>query len=351
MNAANPPPEFTGNMPRSQETLKAWGRQAQEPALEPDLPIIDSHHHVWDDHERGRYLADEFMDDIASGHNVVASVFVQVKAMYRAQGPEAMKPVGEVEFANGVAAAGASGRYGNTRLCAAIVGHADLLLGDAVAPVLDALVAAGNGRLRGIRHGATWDAGRAGYGRSFAPRHMLLDPQFRKGFARLAGHGLTFDAWLFQPQLPDLVDLLKAFPGTPVVLDHVGGVLGLPPHVNRAEVFEAWRASIRALARFPNLSVKLGGLGMLYCGWDFHTRAMPPSSQDLAQAWRPYIETCIEAFGPGRCMFESNFPVDRQSCSYGTLWNAFKRITQGCPDDDKSALYHRTAASFYRIHL
>ncbi|UUZ77194.1 amidohydrolase family protein [Polaromonas sp. P1(28)-13] len=161
--------------------------------------------------------------------------------------------------------------------------------------------------------------------------------------------GLSFDAWLFYHQLPDLADLLGDFPDTPVVLDHAGGILGIPPHTDRAEVFSTWRANLQALARFPNLTVKIGGLGMLYGGWDFHTREDPPSSTDLAHAWRPYVETCIELFGPTRCMFESNFPVDQQTCGYGTLWNAFKRITLDYSRADKAALYHDTAARVYRL--
>jgi L-fuconolactonase len=218
-----------------------------------------------------------------------------------------------------------------------------------VQEVLEAMVAAGNGRFRGVRHGATWDAGSAGYGRSFAPRHMLRDEKFRRGFARLQPLGLSFDAWLFFPQLPELEDLLEAFPDTEVILDHVGGLLGIPPYTRRAETFTTWKANIQRLARFSNLSVKLGGLGMLYCGWDFHVRDVPPSSEELAAAWRPYLETCIEAFGAERCMFESNFPVDKQSCGYGVLWNAFKRITRNFSAAEKAALYRGTAARAYRL--
>ena len=181
-------------------------------------------------------------------------------------------------------------------------------------------------------------------------QHELLDPVFRQGFACLEPLGLTFEAWQFHPQLPDLVDLLGAFPNTPVILNHVGGLLGIPPHEGkRKEVFDVWRRHIKTLARFPNLSVKLGGLGMLYCGWDFHLREMPPSSEELASIWRPYIETCIEEFGTERCMMESNFPVDKQSCGYGVLWNAMKRITLKFSAAEKSDLYFNNAQRVYRI--
>jgi L-fuconolactonase len=340
-------PEFRGNTHRNLAELRARTKQREEAPLEAELPIIDPHHHLWDD-DRGHYLADELLEEFA-GHNIVATVYAQYKAMYRADGPLPMRPVGEVEFVNGIADASASGRYGDVRLCAGIIGYADLLLGDEVQGVLEALIAAGNGRFRGVRYGATWDSGSAGYARTFAQPHVLLDATFRRGFARLAPLGLSFDAWLFYPQLPDLLNLLHAFPDTTVILDHAGGILGVPPHTNRKPVFAAWQTHIRELARCPNLSVKIGGLGMLYCGWDFHLRDVPPSSAELSSAWWPYIESCIEAFGPERCMFESNFPVDKQSCGYGVLWNAFKRITRGCSRAEKRALYHDTAARVYRL--
>jgi L-fuconolactonase len=341
--------EFRGNTYRKGD-LNEWAKKREEPALEPDLPIVDPHHHVWED-ERGRYLLHDLVEDVSTGHNIVATVFIEAGAMYRADGPEALKSIGEVEFVNGVAAMSASGRYGKARLCAGIVGYADLMLGDGARPVLEALIAAGNGRFRGVRYGVIWDTGNAArMGRRQVPRHQLLDPVFRQGFAQLHPLGLSFEAWLFHPQLDDLKDLLRAFPQTTVILNHVGGLLGIPPHdANRGEVFKIWHAHIRELAKFPNLNVKLGGLGMMYCGWDFHLRDVPPSSEELAAAWRPYIEACIEAFGPQRCMMESNFPVDKQTCGYGVLWNALKRITQGASAADKAALYRDTAARVYRL--
>ncbi|MGZ8155389.1 MAG: amidohydrolase family protein, partial [Burkholderiales bacterium] len=288
-----------------------------------------------------------------TGHNIVATVFIEAGSMYRADGPEEDRCIGEVEFVNGVAAMSASGLYGKTRVCAGIVGQGDLRLGDRVRPVLEKLIAAGNGRLRGVRFGVCWDTGKAAkFGRYQLPPHLVLDPVFRKGFAHLKPLGLSFESWQFHPQLSDLPDLLRAFPETSVILNHVGGVLGIPPHDNkREEIFETWRKSIRELAQFPNLTVKLGGLGMLYTDWDFHLRDIPPASEELAQTWRPYIETCIEAFGPDRCMMESNFPVDKQSCGYGVLWNAMKRITQNCSAADKAKLYQDTAARVYRLSV
>jgi L-fuconolactonase len=343
------PYEFRGHTYRTLAEADAWTNLRDEPALEPELPIIDPHHHVWDD-QRGRYLVHELAADIASGHNIIATVFVEAGVMYRADGPEEMKPIGEVETVNGIAAMGASGRYGKTRLCAGIVGHADLMLGAKVQPVLEALTAAGNGRFKGIRYGTIWDSGDAAkFGRHQVARHLLLDARFREGFAQLQRAQLSFEAWLFYPQLDDLADLLRAFPEANVVMNHCGGLLGIPPHGKRDEVFKIWHAHIRNLAQFPNLTVKVGGLGMLYCNWDFHLRDTPPSSEEVAATWRPYVEACIEAFGPARCMMESNFPPDKQTCGYGVLWNAMKRITKNCSVVEKAALYRDTAARVYRL--
>ena len=336
---------------RTLAELDSWTRLGREAALEPELPIIDPHHHVWHDN-RGCYLIDELSADVHGGHNVVATVFVQTGPnQYRADGPEEMKPVGEVAFVNGIAAMSASGRFGKAKLCAGIVGYADLTLGDRVQPVLEALMAAGNGRLRGIRHGMAWDVGNA----KFAPhqvRHLALDPAFRQGLARLQALNLSFDAWLFHPQLPELADLADAFPEVPMILNHVGGLLGIEPYEGkREEVFKVWSVHIRELARRPNITCKVGGLGMPRCGWDFHLRAKPPSSEALAAAWKPYIEFCIEAFGPDRCMMESNYPVDKNTCGYDVLWNALKRITAGCSAAEKAAMYHDTAAREYRLSI
>lgn len=336
--------EFIGNTPRDLETLREWCARRRESPLDPDLPIIDAHHHFYDD-GRGCYLLPQLQEDMRDGHNVVATVYLQHSASYLKDGPEALRPVGEVAFA----AAIGEGNCSQTQFCAGIVGHADLTLGTGVQPVLAAMREAGGNRFKGVRHGATWDAGSAAYGRKLPPRHLLMSPEFRRGYAQLGPIGLSFDAWIYYPQIPELMDLIKAFPDTPVVLNHCGGVLGIAPHTDRYKVFGVWRDLIRQLAAFPNVSVKLGGLGMLYGGWEWHHEADPPTSQTLADAWTPYVETCIEAFGPKRAMFESNFPVDKQSCGYGTLWNAFKRITAAYAPEERTDLFHDTAARFYRL--
>jgi predicted TIM-barrel fold metal-dependent hydrolase len=329
-----------------------WLAQHTEEIIDPARPIVDPHHHLWD---RGgqRYLIEEMASDVASGHNVVATVYVDCRSMYRAKGEEAFRPVGEVEFANGVAAMSASGGYGQAAICAGIVSHVNLLLGDAARDVLEAEIAAGGRRFRGIRHSSPWDADAEVAGiYATRPKGLLLDPVFRKGFACLAPLGLSFDAWLFHPQIGELADLARAFPDTKIVLDHCGGPIGLGSYAGRRdEIFPVWKASILQIAKCPNVVVKLGGLAMRLLGYDFHQRPMPPSSEELAAAWRPYIETCIEAFGPERAMFESNFPPDKGQCSYQVIFNAFKRLSAQYSEAEKAALFSKTAADVYRLKL
>ncbi len=328
-----------------------WLALRQEEILQPELPIVDPHHHLVDRANTGRYLLDDLLADTGSGHNITATVYLEWLSMYRADGPAELRPVGEVEFANGVAAMAASGLYGNTKVCAGIVGHADLMLGAAVEPVLEAMIMAGGGRFRGIRYITASHPDDAARGSSVnRPSGLLLDGQVREGFARLHRLGLSFDAWMYFTQLGELIDLARAFPETPIVLDHVGGAIGIGPYAGkRDEVFATWRASIEELARCPNVYVKLGGLGMRLFGFDVADKETPPSSEELAALWRPYIETCIAAFGVSRAMFESNFPVDKGSGSYQVFWNAFKRIATGCTADEKAALFSGTASRFYRL--
>jgi predicted TIM-barrel fold metal-dependent hydrolase len=329
-----------------------WLKQHTEAIIEPARVIVDPHHHLWD---RGglRYTIEEMTDDIASGHNVIATVYVEARSMYRASGAEAFRPVGEVEFANGVAAMAASGGYGKAQVCAGIVGHVNLLLGDGATAVLEAEIAAGGGRFRGIRHSSAWDADKDVAGMyATRPKGLLLDATFRKGFACLAPLGLSFDAWLFHPQLGDFIDLARAFPDTRICLDHCGGVVGIGSYADRRdEIFTQWKASIRQAAKCSNVVVKLGGLAMRLLGYDFHERPRPPTSEQAAAAWRPYVETCIEAFGAERCMFESNFPPDKGQCSYQVIFNAFKRIAAHCSEAEKTALFSKTATDFYRLQL
>jgi predicted TIM-barrel fold metal-dependent hydrolase len=347
----------TGTAPASKSGLYAdpredWLALHTEDVIDAARRIVDPHHHLWD---RGgqRYMIEEMAADIATGHNIVATVYVDCRSMYRAHGPEAFRPVGEVEFANGVAAMSASGSYGNAMICAGIVGHVNLLLGEGARAVLEAEIAAGGGRFRGIRHSSAWDADPNVAGMyATRPKGLLLDTTFRKGFACLAPLDLSFDAWLFHPQIGELTDLARAFPDTKIVLDHCGGPVGIGSYANRREeIFPIWKASIGEIAKCPNVVVKLGGLAMRLLGHDFHERPKPPSSQELATAWRPYVETCIEAFGPDRCMFESNFPPDKGQCSYQAIFNAFKGIAAQYSEEEKTALFSRAAMDFYRLKL
>jgi L-fuconolactonase len=346
--------EFRGNSYRNDADLKAWlSKRPREAALEPDLPIIDPHHHFWDAPQRGTYLLPELLADIGGGHNIVSTVFLECRAMYRKDGPREMAAVGEVEFVNGIAAMSASGTYGPCRVAEAIVGGGDLTFGAAnVRKLLEAEIAVAGGRLRGIRHGVSWDCSEV-IGRQASravPPHQVMDKTFRQGFAELAKLGLSFESWQYHPQLSDAIDLARAFPDTTIILNHVGGVLGVGPYAgHRQEILAAWRTDINEFAKLPNTYCKLGGIGMTSFGFDFQERDLPPSSEDLAAAWRQYIEPCIEAFGVNRCMFESNFPPDKQSCGYTELWNAFKRITANASASEKTALYSGTAARVYRI--
>jgi L-fuconolactonase len=327
----------------------AWLAKAlPEAILDPDLPIIDTHHHLWQRPEH-RYLLHELLADLNSGHNVVATVFLQCHAMYRTGGPEEMRPVGETEFVAGIAAMSDSGAYGATRVAAGIVGYADLTLGERVEAVLEAQIRAGGGRFRGVRHSGNWDADPI-IGNGAPGPGVYRRADFRAGLSRLSALGLSLDAWVFFTQLGDVIDLARAYPGTNIIVGHVGGVLGYGPYAGRRdEIFAAWKASVTELASCPNVTMKLGGMMMRAAMYDYGAAERPISSEDLAALWRPYMETCIELFGPKRCMFESNFPVEKMGIGWLALWNTFKRIAAGASPDEKRALFHDTAQRIYRL--
>ena len=335
-------------------TNNEWLALVEEETLEPDLPICDPHHHLWEfRHERTehRYLIDDILADLNTGHNIVSTVFIEAGAMYKQDGPEAMKPIGETEFVNGIAAMSASGLYGPQRVAAGIISFADLNLGAAVGEVLDAHAAAGGGRFRGIRHGATWDASDViPNARSNPTQHMYGEDKFREGFAQLGPRKLTFEGWCYHPQIPGLTDLARAFPDTTIILDHFGGPLCVGPYAGkRDEIFEEWKGYIDDLAACPNVVAKLGGLNMDFNGFGWQDRPKPPTSQELLDATRQYFEHTLDKFGVDRCMFESNFPVDKLSCGYNVLWNSFKRLTADYSADEKAKLYHDTATRVYSL--
>ncbi len=332
-----------------------WLELTQEETLEPDLPICDPHHHFWDLRPERlpyqRYLLHELAADINAGHNVRSTVFIEARAMYRAEGTEELRPVGEVEFVQGLAAASGSGLYGPGRAAAAIIGHANLNLGAAVAPVLDALQAASPNRFRGIRHSVTWDPHPEV--ENTAAHNMpgqLASDNFRAGAKILAQRGLTLEGWLYFPQLPELADFAKAVPDLTIILNHIGGLLRVGPYAGREEeVMGQWRAGIAAVAACPNVVCKLGGVGMPRTGFDWHLRDRPIGSEELAAELAPLLHYCIEQFGPERCMFESNFPVDKVSYSHHILYNAFKRLSAGYSAAERAGMFHDNAARVYGI--
>jgi predicted TIM-barrel fold metal-dependent hydrolase len=332
---------------------EAWLALVQEPPLDPQLPIIDAHHHLWD-RSGHRYLLDDYLADInASGHKVVGSIYVQCRTMFDLDRPVAWRSVGEVEFANGVAACSASGNYGEVRVNAGIVAGADLQLGAGVDAVLDEMRARAGRRLCGVRNTTAWHPNPAVVSNpSPPPAGILASAQFRAGVACLQRHGLSLDVWGYHSQLPEIIELAKAFPEQAIIVDHMGGPLGIGPYAGkRAEVFADWAALISSLAQLTNVRIKLGGLGMRVCGFELQHPPLPPTSALLAELWAPYVLHCIEAFGVERCMFESNFPVDKGMYGYGVMWNAFKRLTQGFSVAERSLLFSGVAAATYRLPL
>jgi len=347
-----------------------------EAPIDPELPIVDAHHHLWLLPEtalcamespslglatailvptlrrRSRYLFEEYLADINSGHNIRASVFVEAHAMYRADGPSQLRSVGEVEFVNGVAAMSASGLFGQARVCSGIVSGIDLRAGAPVESVLAAHIQAGGGRLRGVRGNALFDEDPSILGPAGNIPHLYRDASFREGFSKLSTFKLSFDALLLEPQLPDLLDLAQAYPETTIILNHAGCPAGIGRHEGkRAARFPLWKEYMTLLSRCENIYVKIGGFGIPFAGFASELTHLPASSIQLATQWKPYVETCITLFGPTRCMFESNFPVDAAIGSYSTVWNAFKRLTHGASINEKAALFSGTATRAYRLDL
>lgn len=329
--------------------MSDWIKLVEEEPIEPERPICDPHHHLWD-HPSDSYLLPELLEDTQSGHNVVSSVFVECSSMYRKDGPLEMRPVGETEFVNGIAEMSASGRYGEFEACKGIVGFADLALGCGVGSVLDEHKRLSS-RFRGIRHAAGWDAsGKIRNSHTNPPESLFLFDEFRAGFQELANREMTFDAWLYHHQIPELTDLAKTFPTTTIIFDHFGGPLGIGPYAGKGdEIFEQWSVDVTELAKCPNVYPKLGGIVMPINGFGWHKNERPANSDEVVFATERYHQKAIQLFGPERCMFESNFPVDKQSCAYSILWNAFKKIARKYNEHDKQRLFHDTAVDVYDL--
>ena len=331
-----------------------WLALTAEPTLEPDLPICDPHHHFWvqrpEPVDYQQYLLPDLVADITSGHNVRSTVFIEARSEYRTAGPEEMRSVGEVEFIQSIADDSASGRYGDARAAAAIIGRADLKLGDAVRPVLEALQAASPNRFRGIRHSVGWDPHPEVENREVAG--CLQRDDYMAGARVLQDMELILETTVFFPQLPDLADFARRIPDLPIVLNHIGGIMRTGPYANRDdEVIRQWRSGIEAVAACPNVIMKLGGIGMPRIGYDWHERETPIGSEELADSVGAWMRHCLDSFGPDRCMFESNFPVDKVSFSYNVMYNAFKRLSEGYSASERAAAFHDTAVRVYRIEM
>ena len=327
-----------------------WLRLTGEAALEPDRPICDPHHHLWDRPD-DPYFVEDFAADLQSGHNIVSTVFIECGSRYLADGLEGMRPVGETVFAVQEAERAAGSPGIATEVAAGIVSFADLRLGAEVHRVLAAHAEAGRGRFRGIRQCVAADTDAlVPKHRTLPPFGLLAEPAFREGFACLQPFGANFETWLYHPQLPGLTDLARAFPETRIVANHVGGLLGVGRYAEqRRSVVAGWRDSIAELARCPNVAVKLGGLGMTLFGFGWESGSRPPSSAAVAEAIAPFIDHCIDCFGVERAMFESNFPMDKVSCAYGIMWNAFERVAARYSASQQDALFHDNAVRLYRL--
>ncbi|MGF1597306.1 MAG: amidohydrolase family protein [Acidimicrobiales bacterium] len=331
---------------RDAEAHRAWIDQVREEALEPDLPICDPHHHLWLDagHTGWPYTLDDLLADTGAGHNVVRTVFLECHAEYRTDGPRHLRPVGETEFVAELAER--SAELGGAEI-AGIMGNADLALGSAVTEVLEAHEVAGRGRFRGVRYITAQDPHPPlAMGTSAA----MDDPAYLEGVRAVGAGGYTYDAMVYHPQLPELAAVARACPDTPIVIDHLGGFLGTGPYSGRRdEIIEFWTDAMGQLADCPNTFLKLGGIGMPMMGFRWDKQDVPPTSGELAAPWQGPIDWVIDRFGPDRCMFESNFPVDKRGAGYVVLWNAYKRIAAGYSADDKRNLFHDTAARAYRL--
>ncbi|MFA5663203.1 amidohydrolase [Castellaniella sp.] len=329
---------------------KVWLASRIEPIVDPEQPIIDPHHHFSD--HWGGYFAKDLLEDLDSGHDVRATVYVQCGLNYRTTGPEHLRPVGETESVLSIIGDISPSDQARRQVASGIVGYADLMLGESVDEVLEAHLQVAGSRFRGIRNSGAYNEYFKHGVLPRPPKGLYLNKDFQRGFARLKKFDLSFESWLYHDQLDDLFQLARAFPDTPIMINHIGCPLGVGPCEGKgSEVIQQWQPLMKKLSSCDNLHVKLGGLGTAVFGYRYFDLPNPPSSRTLADDWRPYFETCIDFFGPERCLFESNFPVDRSASNYHVLWNAFKRIASGATPSEKNALFHDNAVRFYRLPI
>jgi len=326
-----------------------WLASVSEDIVDPERSIIDTHHHLWKTASLwGTYELADLWADTDSGHNIEKTIFVDCHSEYRTEGPSHLKPIGETEYVAEIAAE--SRKEPNRATIAGIVGHANMTLGSGVEEVLVAHEQAGNGLFRGIRHaGPSDDTGTLTNAGGRRPCPYSRD-DFREGLMTLGRMGYTYDTWHFFHQNQDYLALARAVPGTTMILDHFGTPLGVGAYAGRKdEIFERWKKDIAEIAGCPNVHAKLGGMAMPDNGFGWDKNNNPPSSDEFAEAQRPYYLHTIECFGPQRCMFESNFPVDRLSISYQVLWNGLKKIVADFSEDEKDHLFCGTASRVYRV--
>ena len=336
--------------------LQGWLDQISEEIIDQDIEIVDPHHHLWPGPPRtegakaeNRYLLEDLWKDTESGHKISKTVFVECGQGYYESGPDAMKPVGETKFVYEVAEEAKLDK--SKAQIEGIVGHADMMIGSSAREVLEAHVEEGKGRFKGIRHGASWDESEEIRNSHSIPiRHIYLDSKFQQGIEQLDALNLTLDAWNYHKQIKELTELAKCFPNLKIVQNHFGGPLGIGPYKNkREEVFSEWKDSISELAERENVYMKLGGLAMPINGWGWHKRERPATSEELVEKHGKYYLHAINSFGVKRCMFESNFPVDKRSISYPVLWNGFKRVVRDYSLEEKEFLFSKTATEFYSL--
>lgn len=340
----------------TENTHRRWLDQSRENVIDPDVPIIDAHHHLW--HGYGKpvpwqpdYWHAEHGEDIKDGHNITATVFIECGYRYADDAAPALRPVGETRAINAYADQFSEATGSPCKAAAAIVGFADMTLGKNVDATLEAHLEAAPQRFRGIRQITPWDPSpEVRYPGFQIEEGLLLSDAFLAGFSRLQKYNLSFDAWLFHPQIPEVAELAKQFPETTIILDHFGGPIGVGPYEDkRGEIFQQWKRDIAQVAQQPNVYAKLGGLWMEHAGFHWQTHKTPPSSDALVEAGKDYFLQTIDLFGPQRCMFESNFPVDKISCSYRTVWNAHKKMIAQFSPAERHAMLYGNAKTIYRI--